>query len=121
MATAVPSAEHGHELDRATRITRARLGVLLLILSDAGFVTATYASQGYLSILNMQHQFRSAGEDPPAILTGAILALVMVASAATYLWGWQRFRAGNLSQYRTGLLIAWVLVLVAFVAQLVVL
>jgi heme/copper-type cytochrome/quinol oxidase subunit 3 len=121
MATVVHDGDHGHGLDLATRITRARVGGLLLILSDAGFLAGTYVSQGYLSVLNVQHQFRPAGDNPPSIVTGLILALLMIVGAVVYFWGWRGLRAGNSDQYRTGVLIAWILALIALVAQIVVL
>jgi heme/copper-type cytochrome/quinol oxidase subunit 3 len=121
MALAAHGAEHEHGLDLATRITRARVGALLLILSDAGFVTGMYASQSYLTLLNENHAFRPKGDNPPAILTGLILALVMVVSAAVYIWGFRQLRKGSTGQYRVGVLIAWVLAILAFIAQMVVL
>jgi heme/copper-type cytochrome/quinol oxidase subunit 3 len=121
MAAAVHGTHEGHGLDLATRITRARVGTLLLILSDAGFVAGTYAAQGYLSVLNMQHQFRPAGDNPPAILTGLILALLILASAGAYYWGWRGLNRGDSGRYQTGVLIAWVLALIALIAQIVVL
>jgi heme/copper-type cytochrome/quinol oxidase subunit 3 len=121
MATVVHDGDHGHGLDLATRITRARVGGLLLILSDAGFVAGTYVSQGYLSVLNMQHQYRPTGDNPPSIVTGFILALVIVASAGIYFWGWRGLNRGDSSRYQTGVIIAWVLALIALVAQIVVL
>jgi heme/copper-type cytochrome/quinol oxidase subunit 3 len=118
MATAVSHEEHG--LSLPTRVTRARLGVLLLILSDAAFVGAMYVSQAYLHILNSSGQYR-AGVQPPSVVAGLILAAVVAASAAIYFWGEQGHRAGHLDRYRTGLIAAWVLVLIALVGQLVVL
>jgi heme/copper-type cytochrome/quinol oxidase subunit 3 len=120
MATAVHEADHGHGLDLSTRVSRARIGTLLLILSDAGFVLGMYASQTYLQILNMNGTFRGPGESPPAIGTGLILSLVMAVSAAAYIWGWLGFREGNMSRYRTGVIIAWVLALAMLVAQIIV-
>jgi heme/copper-type cytochrome/quinol oxidase subunit 3 len=115
MAT-VAHADHG--LDLPTRITRARVGVFLLILSDAGFVMAMYASQTYLAILNMNGSFRLPNEIP-SIGTGFLLGLLPLVSAAVYGWGWLRLRAGSLSQYRTAVIVAWVIVLVALVAQVI--
>jgi heme/copper-type cytochrome/quinol oxidase subunit 3 len=97
MATAVHEGEHG--LDLRTRITRARLGVLLLILSDAALIAAMYASDGYLQIL--------------------ILAAVAVVSALVYYWGFRQLQAGNMNNYRTGVLVAWIIALAALIAQLI--
>jgi hypothetical protein len=119
MSTAVHHAEHG--LDLPTRIARARMGVLLLILSDAGFVGGMYASHAYLRILSSVGVFHPKDESPPSIGLGIILALVMVVAALVYFWGWRQLAKGSLSQYRTGLFIAWVLTLIALVAQIVVL
>lgn len=119
MATAVHEGVHEHGLDLATRITRARVGVLLLILSDAGFVLAMYASQAYLSILNMNHAYRVPGEAAPSVMLGLILSLAMIVSAAVYVWGWLGLRAGSMSRYRTGVIIAWVLALILLVAQVI--
>jgi heme/copper-type cytochrome/quinol oxidase subunit 3 len=119
MATAVQHADHGHGLDLTTRIARARIGALLLILSDAGFVLGMYASQTYLNILNMSNAFKVPAEKPPAVGIGLILSLVMVVSAAAYVWGWLGLRDGNMSRYRTGVIIAWVIAMILFVVQVI--
>jgi heme/copper-type cytochrome/quinol oxidase subunit 3 len=119
MATAVDHADHGHGLDLTTRIARARVGTLLLILSDAGFVLGMYASQTYLSILNMSGAFKVPAETPPAVGLGLILSLVVAVSAAVYVWGWLGLRDGSMTRYRTGVLIAWVLVLTMLIAQII--
>jgi heme/copper-type cytochrome/quinol oxidase subunit 3 len=121
MATAVGHADHGHGLDLTTRIARARIGTLLLILSDAGFVLGMYASQTYLSILNMNHAFKIPAETPPAVGLGLILSLVVLVSAAVYVWGWLGLRDGSMSRYRTGVLIAFLLALAMLIAQIFVL
>jgi heme/copper-type cytochrome/quinol oxidase subunit 3 len=122
MATAVQHAshDHGHGLDLPTRIARARIGALLLILSDAGFVLGMYVSQTYLRILNMNQAFKIPAETPPAVGVGLILSLVMVVSAAAYVWGWLGLRDGSLSRYRTGVIIAFILALAMFIAQVIV-
>jgi heme/copper-type cytochrome/quinol oxidase subunit 3 len=117
MATAVHEGEHG--LDLRTRITRARLGVLLLILSDAALIAAMYASDGYLQILNVSRQFRPASDSPPSIGVGLILAAAAVVSALVYYWGFRQLQAGNMNSYRMGVLVAWIIALAALIAQLI--
>jgi hypothetical protein len=109
-----------HELAPHIRVARARAGVFLLIVSDALAVLAIFAGGGYLSALNTENQFRIAGDHAPAFLPGLLVAIVLVLSGLAYYW-WERNmqqRAGTNQQMF--FLLAWVLMIVAMVAQFVI-
>jgi len=119
MATAVHAPHEHHGFDPALVPSRARIGVLLLILADVAFVAALYVSDAYLRILNIGGQFHPAREATPSAGAGLLLTIMMVVSAACYYFGDRRLQAGNVNQFRTALIVAWVLTLIAFVAQVV--
>jgi heme/copper-type cytochrome/quinol oxidase subunit 3 len=68
----------------------------------------------------MNQAFKIPAEKPPEVVIGLILSLIMVVSAATYVWGWLGLRDGSLGRYRTGVIIASVLALAMLIAQLIV-
>jgi hypothetical protein len=124
MSTPSTSLEHEtHELAPHIRVARARAGVLLLIISDALAVLAIFAGGGYLSALNTENQFRIAGDHAPAFLPGLLVAIVLVLSGLGYYW-WERNMRQSAGAQGTGqqtfFLLAWVLLIVAMVAQFVI-
>jgi cytochrome c oxidase subunit 3 len=119
MAATLESGAHAeHGLSYATRSTRARGGVLLLILSDATFILAMMASQVYLHGLNVQGQFHPHGEQPPSFAVGLIMTLVVAASAGIFYWGTTRLRNHDMRGFRLATIVAWVLMAVAMVGQI---
>jgi heme/copper-type cytochrome/quinol oxidase subunit 3 len=112
-------AEHG--LDFATRRTRARVGVLLLILTDGMFVAAIMAGHLYLRALNVAGAFRPHDEAPPSAIVGFIVTLLIVASAGAFYQGEQRLRKGGPAGFGRSLMLAWVLSVVALVGQIILL
>jgi heme/copper-type cytochrome/quinol oxidase subunit 3 len=121
MSTPSTSMEHEtHELAPHIRVARARAGVLLLIISDALAVLAIFAGGGYLSALNTENQFRIAGDHAPAFLPGLLVAIVLVLSGLAYYWWERNMRQGAGTTQQMLFLLAWVLVIVAMVAQFVI-
>ncbi len=114
------SLEHVHELAPQVKVARARAGVLLLIVSDALVVLAIMAGGGYLRALNTEGQYRIAGDHPPALLPGLVVAIALVLSGLTYSW-WERrvMRNGGAGQ-RTFFILPWALMIVAMVVQILI-
>ncbi|HTI15969.1 MAG TPA: hypothetical protein VL461_15610 [Dictyobacter sp.] len=80
--------EQMHEIEPHVQVGRARVGVLMFVLSDAVSVVAIMAAGGYLSTLNVTGQF-NAGVHAPAFLPGLLVAIVLVLSGLAY-YGWER-------------------------------
>jgi hypothetical protein len=100
--------EHAHEhvLEPHVKVARARAGVLMLILSDALAVLATFAAGGYLSVLNTEGNFKVAGDFAPAFLPGLLVTIASVLSGILYLW-WER--SGRRSESGGGPAVVFVL------------
>ncbi|HEY4383516.1 MAG TPA: hypothetical protein VGN34_03435 [Ktedonobacteraceae bacterium] len=114
MSTAL---EQMHEVEPHIQVGRARLGVIMLIISDALSVVAILAAGGYLTALNVSGQFRDPHEHAPAFVPGLLLAIAMVLSGLFYFW-WER---GVKKNENVGnplfFILALLLMLVALVGQ----
>jgi len=89
MSSTVAPHAHEHELEPHIRIGRARAMVILFIISDLLSVFGIMAAGSYLSALNTENQFRIAGDHPPVLLPGLLVAIALVLSGLTY-FGWAR-------------------------------
>lgn len=89
----ITSSEAEEELPLSVRATRARAGVLLLILSDALTVASMLAAGGYLTALNVGNQFRGR-DHAPAFLPSLLLTLGLVLSGLFY-YLWEQRRQKN--------------------------
>lgn len=87
-STVAPHAQ-SHELEPHIRVGRSRAMVLLFIISDFLSVTGILAGAAYLRVLNTENQFRVAGDHPPALLPGLLVAIALVLSGLIYFW-WAR-------------------------------
>ncbi len=87
-STVAPHAQ-SHELEPHIRIGRARSMVILFIISDLLSISAIMAAGGYLRALNTENQFRIAGDHPPVLLPGLLVAIALVLSGLIYYW-WAR-------------------------------
>lgn len=63
--------------------------VILFIISDLLSIFGIMAAGGYLRALNTENQFRIAGDHPPVILPGLLVAIALVLSGLVYFW-WAR-------------------------------
>lgn len=109
--------EHGHGLAPHTKATRARAGVLMLILSDALAVLATFAAGGYLKVLNTNDSFTVAGDFAPAFWPGLVVSIGLVVSGLLY-YLWERSVRASSSRGQTWAFVAsWLLVLATGVAD----
>jgi cytochrome c oxidase subunit 1 len=120
--TLAGAAEGGELTAKATapaidRAAQVRCGTLLMILSDAVFVLATFLGFLYLHALNTQGQFR-AGESVPSVLASALLAVAAVVAALTYRWGQGGLASGEGGRVRVGVTMAWVISAAALVGDL---
>jgi hypothetical protein len=106
---------HEHELEPHILTARARLAVIMFILSDALSVLAILAAGGYLSGLNTENQFRIAGDHPPTLLPGLLVAIVLVLSGLFYFL-WER---GARKNEDSGQAVIFVLSLILMVLALV--
>ncbi len=95
-----------------------RVGVILLILSDAMFVGSQFAAAGYLRVLNTNHAYKGPHEAASSFLWGLVLSLLAVLAALAFFWGQREWKAGKHKALRTGNLIATVLILVALAGQI---
>jgi len=84
--------EHAHELEPHIRVGRARAAVIMFIISDLLSVSAIMAGGSYLSALNTENQFRIAGDHPPVLLPGLLVAIVLALSGLSYYWWARRAR-----------------------------
>lgn len=89
MNSTVSAHEHEHELEPHIRIGRARAAVIMFIISDLLSVFGIMAAGGYLRALNTENQFRIAGDHPPVLLPGLLVAIALVLSGLIYYW-WAR-------------------------------
>ena len=87
----------------------------MLILSDSLSVVALLAAGGYLGALNTENQFKLAGDHPPALVPGILVAVGLFLSGLAYFW-WARGAQKNAGN---GQSIVFVLSLVLMVAALV--
>ncbi len=109
--------EHVHELEPHIKVARARAGVLMLIVSDALSVLAILAAGGYLSALNTEGQYKVAGDFAPPFVPGLLVMIGLVLSGLLYFWWERRARKPGETGQTLFFLLAWVLMLVAGVAE----
>jgi hypothetical protein len=107
--------EHEHELEPHIRIGRARAGVIMFIISDLLTIFGIMAAGGYLSALNTENQFRTAGDHAPTLLPGILVAIALALSGLIYYW-WSR-RAARFGE--TGPLVFFMLALLFMLLALV--
>ena len=110
--------EHVHELEPYVRVGRARSATIMFILSDVLAVFAIMAAGGYLRALNTEGQFRIAGDHPPALLPGLVVAIVLVLSGLFYFLWERRVRANDGTGPTAFFVLSLLCVVVALVAQI---
>lgn len=88
-STVAPTHTESHELDPQIRVARSRSMVVLFIISDFLSVLAILAGATYLRALNTENQYKIAGDHPPAIGPGLLVAIALVLSGLAYFW-WAR-------------------------------
>ncbi len=112
MSTSVEHAhEHEHGLAPHTKATRARAGVLMLILSDALAVLATFAAGGYLKVLNTEGAYTIAGDFAPVFWLGLVVSIGLVVSGLLY-YLWERsVRTPGASGQTWAFVVSWLLIL----------
>jgi hypothetical protein len=118
MSSTVAPHTQPHELEPHIRVGRARSMVILFIISDLLSVFGILAAASYLRSLNTENQFRIAGDHPPALLPGLLVAIALVLSGLVYYW-WAR-RAPRFGE--TGpsafFMVALILMFLALVGQI---
>ena len=85
--------EEMHHIPLEVKAGRARIAVIMLILSDALSIVALLAAGGYLSTLNTFGQFQ-AGDHGPAFLPGLLAVIAVVLSGLSY-YLWERSTKSN--------------------------
>ena len=117
----VTHAEHFEDkaTDTATFFKRrAKVGALLLILSDGMMVIAAVFSFLYLRALNTSGAFKPATEHAPPMAGGLIVALAVVVGAVVFRSQVvASARSGNDPGVRSGLVLALLLAFAALVVQ----
>lgn len=111
--------EHVFELEPHIKVARARLGVLMLIVSDALFVLAIMAAGGYLRALNTNGQYKIAGDFAPAFVPGLLIAIGAVLSGLAYYMWERRSRVPGATSQPLFFGLAFVLMLIAGVGDIV--
>lgn len=109
--------EHEHGLEPHVKVARARAGVLMLILSDALAVLATFAAGGYLKVLNTNNSFTVAGDFAPAFTPGLVITIASVVSGLLYFWWERSLRRSDSNGPVFAFVIAWLLILAGGVAD----
>ena len=112
------TVEHVHELEPYVRVGRARSATIMFILSDVLAVLAIIAAGTYLRALNTENQFKIAGDHPPALLPGVVVAIVLVLSALFYFLWERRARANDGTGPSAFFVLALLCVVVALAAQI---
>lgn len=97
--------------------TKLRVGMLLLIATDVVFVACLFVAYIYLHALNVESMWLPKGVHMPPMIQGTILAALIVVSAAAYGWADLGLRRGNQAQFRTGVVVAYLLWLAALIGQ----
>jgi heme/copper-type cytochrome/quinol oxidase subunit 3 len=119
MTSVVATSAVPHHEDVDVVGSRSRVGVILVIVADAAFVTSLVFTYFYLRGLNTEGAWLPKGSPTAAIWVSWVLAAGLVASAAVYRWAHQGIRAGQSSQLVVGAAVAVVLVLATTVGQIV--
>lgn len=79
-----PHDESSHDLAPHIKVSRARSGVLLFMVSDVVMVLAVLAAGGWLSALNVSGLFK-APTDQPSFPPGLVVAILLLLSGLCYL------------------------------------
>lgn len=111
------SLEQVHELEPHIRIGRARAAVIMFILSDVLSVLAILAAGTYLRALNTENQFRIAGDHPPTLLPGLLVAIVLALSGLSYYWWARRAQENGVTGQSAFFMLALVFVILALAGQ----
>jgi len=112
------SLEHVYELEPQVKVARARVGVLLLIISDALAVVAIMVGAQYLLALNTEGQYRIAGDYAPPFVAGLLIMIgLLLSGLAYYLWERRASKPGETGQ-TPFILLALLLMLVAAVGEI---
>lgn len=82
-----------HHIPLEVKVGRARIAVVMLIISDAMSILALLAAGGYLNSLNTFGQFK-AGDHGPAFLPGLLAVITLVLSGLFY-YLWERRARSN--------------------------
>lgn len=106
-----------HHDDPAAVRDRQRLAVLLLIAADAAFVLSLVFTYFYLRALNTEGGWLPQGAGTVSVVSGWVIAGIVVVSAAAYRWGERGIRAGRQERLLAGLVVALALVLADGVLQ----
>ena len=112
------TVEHVHELEPHVRVGRARSATILFIVSDVLAVFAIMAAGGYLKALNTENQFKIAGDHPPALLPGVVVAVALVLSGLLYFLWERRVRANDGTGPSAFFVLSLLCAVVALVAQI---
>ena len=112
------TVEHVHELEPYIRVARARSAVIMFMISDFLSVLAIVAAGSYLSVLNTENQFRIAGDHPPPLLQGVLVAIVLVLSGLFYYLWERRARTNEGTGQSAFFMLALVGVILALAGQL---
>jgi cytochrome c oxidase subunit I+III len=96
---------------------RWRIGVVLLIVADAAFVTALLFAYFYLRGLNTQHAWLADGQATASIWRSWLLALGVVVSAALFRGAERAIRAGAEARFVPATLLAVLVLLATTVGQ----
>lgn len=110
--------EHAHELEPHVLVGRARICVVMLILSDLLSVLAILAGGGYLSALNTENAFKATGDFGPAFLPNLLVMLGLVLSGLAYYWWGRRASRANGQGPTAVFVVSWLLMLAAAIAEI---
>ena len=109
--------EEMHHIPLQVKVGRARIAVIMLIISDALSIIALLAAGGYLSTLNTFGQFK-AGDHGPAFLPGLLAIVALVLSGLSY-YLWERRARSNDGKGQTAFyVLAWVFMLASLGFQI---
>lgn len=110
---------HVHHDDPDTVGRRERLGVLLLIVADIAFVTCLMFSYLYLRFLNVNGMWMPDEIEPALNAPTWIINAILVAGAVIFLVGVRTQRRGGSSGVLIAAWLGFVLVVIAFIMQIV--
>ncbi len=109
--------EEMHHIPLQVKVGRARIAVIMLILSDALSIVALLAAGGYLSTLNTFGQFK-AGDHGPAFLPGLLAIVALVLSGLSYYLWERRARSNDGTGQTVFYVLAWVFMLASLGFQI---
>ena len=109
--------EEMHHIPLQVKVGRARVAVVMLIISDALSIVALLAAGGYLSTLNTFGQFK-AGDHGPAFLPGLLAVVALVVSGLLYYLWERRARSNDGKGPLAFYTLAWVFMLASLGCQI---